>query len=733
MREPQEPVKAGIGPRVLRPMIRRSTKILFEVVLALVALAVILAGIAAWRLSQGPQQVNFLTDYLERAITPADSELVLSIDKTVLVWSAETKELDLRALGVRLRDQEGEPVALLPWVSVELSPTALLRGVVAPREIEIYGARLSLYQDPLTGGFSLTGGESGELIDLEPVPDTSDPESDLSAVLPRILQVLLAPPGPEQPLSYLEAVRIRKGRLIVVSKLADSLWRIPFQLVELRRDRMGLVGAVTLPPSRLGEWEWLSASFTYFRQSGTISFVTRLRDVNPEVITRLVPDAAFLSRLKTLMSGEVSANLQPDGRLVDMAFDLTSKSGMLALPELEPEPLQLSHLSVSGNLQFSVPMSGQLSAELSIGGEQGGGPSLSLTSSMTGDSESCQLAMRAKISELTARELPRLWPAALEPEARDWVAENITDGQIDQLDATAAFRLPGEGLEGAELVSLTGSFGYRGLAAHYYRPLPPVVGISGQARFDTSSLIFEADGGWLEDLQITGGKVEIVNLDRNDEALTIEVAGLGPIATALRVLDWEGLRLVSDLGLNPVGVAGSGSFETQFAFPLLEDLEVSQIRYAAQAELKDAAINEVVFGWDVRDGDMSLSVDPIALRIAGTAALEGLPIAFQWRERLAAAPDAKTAIEVATRSATPGDLKALGLDLEAYAKGPLAAEISVRVFDGDDGTLSAKVDLDRSALEVPELHWSKPAGGQAELRFSSAFSPRGSSTSRRSS
>ena len=168
-----------------------------------------------------------------------------------------------------------------------------------------------------------------------------------------------------------------------------------------------------------------------------------------------------------------------------------------------------------------------------------------------------------------------------------------------------------------------------------------------------------------------------------------------------------------------------GAVVTHFSFPLLQDLEVSQIEYDAQAKLSGAAIDDVVFGWSVRGGEMELSVDPVALRIAGTAELEGLPVAFQWRERLADDEQAKTAIEVASRSGTLSDLKALGLAFESYAKGPLSAEVSVRIFDGDDGTLKGKVDLNQSALEVPELHWAKPAGSPAELRFSSAFSAQG--------
>ena len=139
---------------------------------------------------------------------------------------------------------------------------------------------------------SLSGEDWAEVIDLEPVPEiAAEEETDLSAVLPRILKVLIAPPGPDQPLSYLEAVRFRNGRLIVVSGTATAVWRIPVRRAEIRRDQLGLKGVVELPNAQLGQWDALSFEVFYAADTRSTAVTAKMRNLHPDVIARLMPNA----------------------------------------------------------------------------------------------------------------------------------------------------------------------------------------------------------------------------------------------------------------------------------------------------------------------------------------------------------------------------------------------------------------------------------------------------------
>src|SRR5690606_7748865 len=113
-----------------------------------IAGAAILLGVLFWRISgEEPLRVAFLTPYLEQALTSADGEFHVEIDDTVLTWAGWERTLDLRARGVRAIGENGVPIASVPQLSLTLSLRALLRGIVAPTSIEVFGPHLYLRRD----------------------------------------------------------------------------------------------------------------------------------------------------------------------------------------------------------------------------------------------------------------------------------------------------------------------------------------------------------------------------------------------------------------------------------------------------------------------------------------------------------------------------------------------------------------------------------------------------------
>ena len=80
-------------------MIRRSTLIAVEILLGLVAALAIGIGIAWWRLSQGPIELNSIRDHVEAELSAARSGRPVGIERVELAWS-QRNALELRAVGV---------------------------------------------------------------------------------------------------------------------------------------------------------------------------------------------------------------------------------------------------------------------------------------------------------------------------------------------------------------------------------------------------------------------------------------------------------------------------------------------------------------------------------------------------------------------------------------------------------------------------------------------------------
>ena len=128
-------------------MIRRSTKIFLEILLALILLLMVPTAILLWRLSQGPVAVDFLTPYIEQAFEAAVPNSSVSVQTTQLEWPGWSHSIDLQATDLSFRDLEGQIGIALPEVSLKLSTRALIQGVVAPTMVRVHEASIYLVRE----------------------------------------------------------------------------------------------------------------------------------------------------------------------------------------------------------------------------------------------------------------------------------------------------------------------------------------------------------------------------------------------------------------------------------------------------------------------------------------------------------------------------------------------------------------------------------------------------------
>ena len=187
-------------------MLRRSSRIVLEVLAASIAGVAILLGLLLWRISgDEPLRVSFLTPYLETALTPPDGQLTVAIEDTVLTWAGWERTLDLRARGVRVIAADGRIVTSVPQISVTLSVRALLRGLVAPTAIEVFGPRLRLRRDS-AGRFSVAG--------IAP-PEGDEAVAGSGKVFDALIANLQGAPDPDSPAGYLNRASVVGGRIIL--------------------------------------------------------------------------------------------------------------------------------------------------------------------------------------------------------------------------------------------------------------------------------------------------------------------------------------------------------------------------------------------------------------------------------------------------------------------------------------------------------------------------------------
>ena len=325
-------------------MIARSAKVVTEVIVGAIAVAVLMAGVFVWRLSTGPVSIDFLTPYLEESFADNERGLALQVKETVLAWGAE-RTIDLRARNVRMVGPDGAIVAAVPDVKVALSLSAMLRGMIAATEVEVVGARLTLVRET-DGRFALAAPSTAAEVAVE------GPESELSAVLPALIDLFTRDPERGRALDYLNAVRVVDGQLIVVDRRLKAFWLAPDATMELRRHERGVAAVMDLDVAFGAELAKANLAVLFDLPQQKITVAARVAGFHADALAAVAQFPEAVSGFHIPVEANVQATLTPQGALTKATFDVTGGAGQLSVPPFLPRPKPVSGLEVRGILEL---------------------------------------------------------------------------------------------------------------------------------------------------------------------------------------------------------------------------------------------------------------------------------------------------------------------------------------------------------------------------------------------
>jgi hypothetical protein len=694
-------------------MIRRSAKIMLEVVIGFTAGLALMGGMALWRLSTGPVQLDFLTPYLENVFQQTRSGISVDVGETVLTWEGWSRTIDLRAREVTVQNAEGEMVGVFPDVSVNLSLLALLRGTVAPTVIEIIGARVDLKRDE-DGKIRLSAEQpSGS---RRPVPH----EAEVTGIMPSLVDLFLREPDPRSPLGYLSSVRILQGQLVVDDRQLETVWVAPEANMELRRHDAGLAALLDLKLA-LGEGA-VQANLTalYDDVRGRVDVTARVAGLRPEVLGTEVSALSALTAVRLPLEANASAVLDGDGVFQSLRFEVTGGAGEVVLPDLLPEPRALAGLSVRGVVDGEAHRLQVESLELRLGSEGAPGPTVSATAVVDGLGEDLDVSGELRVDKLSIGDISLFWPQNLAAGARRWVTKRIRGGTASDIELDFAATLPEGDFKSVSPKRFGGGFAFRDSTIAYYRDLPPVTGVGGLGTIDLESLRFQVTGGTLGEIDLAGGQVDLLWGDW--ERRRVEIAGdvAGPLSAAFEILDHDDLRLLDRIGIAPSDATGQAEAHLTFQIPLKKGITVKDVEIGAEASVQQAAIASFLVGWDGTDMDLALRASRQGMAVAGTLTLAGAPALIDWSEDFSREAPQRTLLKLDFPGLESADRRALGIDWSPYLEGPVSASVIAKVLHDRSGAVNIAANLASAHLSLPFLNWEKLPGvnGQARATLS---------------
>ncbi len=683
-------------------MVRRSARILFEAIAASVVAVAILFALLAWRLSENrPIHLRFLTPYLEQALAAPDGSFRIAIGDTLLTWAGWERGLDLRARAVEAYGAEGELVAAVPELAVSLSGRALLRGLVAPTALDIFGPRLSLVREP-----------DGRLRFVRATA-AGQPGEETSALMPALLGELLKPPDGSRVTGYITRARILGGEITFDDRRTGVVWRVPAADVELRRGPVGIAGTLSLAIAALGRPARLAADFTFDPRTERIALSAQVSDVDMSALGLIEPSLVALAGADIRIGGRLETTIGLDGSVGTTRFEAIGAAGALGLPGVIEAPLEVAAISIKGNLEAGLERLNLERAEIDFGG-----PRFGISGTVTeGENGALDVAGRLWGRDVPLAELRRYWPLIAAVDARRWVVDNIVAGRLGAVEADIALSLPQGDIARAQLGKAEVSLEASDMTIHYFRPLPPIEHVRATGRITDKSLTAEFAAGEAAGLVLHDGRLVIAGLDGPDQHYRVEVSLAGPFQDTLRLLDHKPLGYARKIGLDPATAAGTMTTELKIEFPNVpvRGTRAEDVTVAATARLDGVRLERALFGQPLSEGDLTVRVDNAGMLVEGTGRLAGAPARLRWTERF-------TGGGFGAQIAVSGTLEAkhratLGLDLAPYLDGPVPTEaLYTRYRDGRQ-RLDLKLDLGASDLHLPFLSWSKPAGEPGEARL----------------
>lgn len=686
-------------------MIARTTKRIFELLVLTLFGVALLAGILTWRLSQGPLHLAFMDAHIESALNELGLPFHLTAGRTSISWEGWERALDLRISGLKAQTEEGRVIARVKDTSVRFSIKGLLRGVIAPRSIDILYPGVRLVRDE-SGKLLFSMGESGPGAKID--------------LFERLVAGLRAGDDPKRPITYLRRVSILGARLTIRDRKTDTVWKArnsDFILLS-EEDELQATFATEL---EFGESHIrLDGSASLGAASETIKLVGRVENLNTASLASRIERLAFLKPINVSLSGDLNIDLSSSGDPRSVAFDLTAPTGEIKDVKLWKKPISLENLALRGKVDIANEIltveqfrfaRGTLAAEAqaTVTRNAGGG-------SFVGG---------ARIGGLNSSDLGSLWPETAARAPRRWVLENIIAAKVPSggLSVEGSFSTASDDVS---IKKLNGQFQIEEASVRYLDGLPPARKGRAVARFDKDAIIIDVSKGEVDGVQLESGTVTLSGLGGNQERGVIEARVSGSLADSMKILDAPRLGYASRFDIRPESLSGDAKTRLRIELPLIDDLPIERVSIKATADLTGAGMPKVALGQNLTNGTLKVEVDTAGLEMTGQASIGQIPADIRWVERFGDGEKYARRYEVKARLDRPG-WERFGYGWASpWLAGQVDVDLAVLEPPGDGGSeIVVKLGLKETFLEFPELAWKKPLGEEGVAWISLFVRPDG--------
>jgi hypothetical protein len=752
-------------------VIKGTSIITLELLAGLLGIAIFLFALLCWRLSTGPMSLTFAKPYIERAISLEESGIVVKIEETMLVWVDWDHAFDIRIYNATVLGHSGKILASLPEVSVGFSIAALFRGLIAPNRLEVQGLSAIVERDR-DGRFVLgLFASSDSVADQEfvnRIPEyvsllskPGDPSSvfgylDSVQILDVDIRYLDELNGGEWHSldSDIELLRGDEGMEAIASmklNFGDGSTQLrahaifaperPVIDIGIEFDRLipSEFAARITPLRQLEKLNLpLSGQLRVLAQhSGTINSIAfdvkvaggsvagniileadqdyemtmNIAGLQTKLLMNMVPQVVSMGELDTLLQAQISGRIGPKGQVRRLKIETRAGAGMFRIGKVFPDLIKFEGFAFQAKIRDGFDGVSIKSGSIDFGGAE---LVFEISASRIGDTMRARINADLRTFELS--ELERYWPVNLGASARQWTTRNIRTGKVDEGKLGLVLESPVEDPLSPKIRSISGTLEYSGLDFSYFDAFPKMTGVAGTATFSGDRFDLNILRGNLQDIALDHGVVHITQLDTDREQVAIDLVFRGPLATVLGVVNRKPLNFLGEIGINPAMVGGDIAARLGLQFPLRDDVQLSDMRVSAAANMQRVRMKPGPLGFVVANSDLELKLSNTTMKVAGQMELNGVPLSLDWHKNFS------TGQGFRSRYILSGDLdvdalERLGLPKLPFIGGVSETNLILTRFGDERSEVLVSGNLNGAVISIPHIGWLKPAGRPGNFRM----------------
>lgn len=338
---------------------------------------------------------------------------------------------------------------------------------------------------------------------------------------------------------------------------------------------------------------------------------------------------------------------------------------------------------------------------------------LSLKGRIGADAAGWAASVDLALNEIAHDRLIALWPQTLLPKTREWVGKNLLKARV--YDVEAALRL-----EPGREPRLHLGYSFADADVRFLATLPPIQNGIGYSSIDgvTYTLVMSKGqvtapvGGQID---VSGSVFKVVDVTRKPARAEITLATKSSLTAALSLLDLPPFNFMSKAD-RPVDLGdGLAEIDTRLSLPLQKKIALADVSYEVSGTVRAFSSDKLVPKRVITAESLSVTATPKGLAITGAGQLGAVPFDVTYAQGFGAAEKgrAKIAGQVVLSQAVAEEF-GLGLP-KGMVSGKGGAEVAIDLVKGQPGQLRLTSTLGGIGLSIPEVGWSKAAGGTGRL------------------